>query len=197
MDSLGIDLAVREAISPETGTYAVIKGVKQGAEAGVAARTGKGDASLRRGDHIVKVAGEELAKIEPGQFLALLGTPTLVLEVYNEIDERAEREAAQEAAARAAEKAAQEQADRERRFAALRAAEDALVVDWLADAKRRKAAPHGKHANLATKVDKTLFRTVCIDRRPESRSDGVSDADDGLGENARDHGEYVHLNEFF
>lgn len=189
LDSLGIDLAVREATPPDSGTYAVIKGVKHGADAGVAGKAGKGDATLRRGDRIVKVAGNELSKIEPGQFLALLAAPILELEVYNEIDERAEREAAAEAAARAAEKAAEEQAERERRSAELRAAEDALIADWLADAKRRKSALHGKRASLATKVDKTLFRTVCVDRRPESVSDELADGDDGLGLNARDYGE--------
>jgi hypothetical protein len=183
---LGIDLAVREAVAPETGTVALIKEVKRGVEAGVVGRAAKGaDGSLRKGDRIVKVWDSDLSTVEIGRFLAMLASPSLEFEVYNEYDAAARRAEAQQAAAEADRLRLEEKTERARQTVELRAAEDKVVQTWLADAKRREAA-RGKRSDLGSVIDRSLFRTVSIDRRPEA--EGTDDF--GLGNNAEDRDEY-------
>lgn len=182
---LGIDLAVREATPPETGTVAVVKEIKRGLELGVVGRSGRGDSSLRKGDRIVKVWDSDLTKVEIGQFLAMLASPSLEFEVYNEIDAASHRAEAARAAAETERLRQEEQKRREQEAAELKEAEDKLMKTWLEDAKRREAA-QGKQPELGSVIDRSLFRTVSIDRRPQ----GQNSDDFGLGPDAEDRDEY-------
>lgn len=64
--------------------------IKRGKDAGVAA-AGKGDATLRKGDRILKVWDSDLSAVEPGQFLAMLSNSSIEMHVYNTYDEAAKR----------------------------------------------------------------------------------------------------------
>eukprot|EP00041_Stephanoeca_diplocostata_P033657 m.1117995 g.1117995 ORF g.1117995 m.1117995 type:complete len:486 (-) comp24381_c1_seq22:1665-3122(-) len=159
MAPLGVDLLIKPAVAPETGTVVLVKDIKRGKDAGVVA-AGKGNATLRKGDRILKVWDSDLSNVEPGQFLSMLSNSSIEMHVYNTGDEATKRRECEAAAQQAVVLREQDLVDRQLREQNLLVAEKQLMIDWVEHFEGKL-----RHTNPSTETSTSLIRTVFIDRR--------------------------------